>query len=190
MAQKRTRNWDFVFYPESAPENWLEVLEDMRVQFAVSPLHDLDCNPTGEIKKAHFHAVLCFPSVKTQEQVKRVLEPLNCPIPIPCNSLKGSLEYFWHKNNPEKHQYDPHDLIIGGGLDIDNILKATATERYEIIAQMVDWCNTHDIIEYKDLLDYARQCQPDWFKILCDSGTIVMNRYIESNRNRLRDKDS
>ena len=42
MAEKRTRNWTFVFYPESTREDWREVLGEKGLQLAVSPLHDRD----------------------------------------------------------------------------------------------------------------------------------------------------
>lgn len=46
----KSRTWGMVVYPESAPENWQELLSETFMQFAVSPLHDKDTNPDGEIK--------------------------------------------------------------------------------------------------------------------------------------------
>ena len=39
---KRTRNYAPIIYPDSAPENWLDILSDFHVQAFVSPLHDSD----------------------------------------------------------------------------------------------------------------------------------------------------
>ena len=36
----KKRNWAFVLYPESAPENWREELQKTGLQCAISPLHD------------------------------------------------------------------------------------------------------------------------------------------------------
>ncbi|HDT7711324.1 TPA: replication protein, partial [Enterococcus faecium] len=47
---ERTRNWTFVVYPESAPENWREFLDELHVPWVESPLHDKDVNPDGELK--------------------------------------------------------------------------------------------------------------------------------------------
>src|SRR5699024_11179639 len=52
---ERTRNWTFVVYPESAPEDWREIIDDLHVPWIESPLHDKDVNPDGEIKKPHWH---------------------------------------------------------------------------------------------------------------------------------------
>ena len=55
------RGWDIIIYPESAPTNWLELLEETRMEIAISPLHDKDINPTtNEVKKARFMALLPF----------------------------------------------------------------------------------------------------------------------------------
>ena len=68
----RNRNWTFIVYPESAPENWYQILQDKMLNFAVSPLHDVDIleSETGEVKKAHYHVLLCFSGNKSFEQIK------------------------------------------------------------------------------------------------------------------------
>lgn len=51
-GQGRTRSWTFILYPESAPENWREILNDLFIQWVESPLHDKDIDEgTGELKK-------------------------------------------------------------------------------------------------------------------------------------------
>ena len=55
----KKRNWAFVLYIESAPSNWLDILIKSGLSFAVSPYHDKDINPDGEVKKAHYHIILC-----------------------------------------------------------------------------------------------------------------------------------
>ena len=55
----RTRTWVAVVYPDSAPDNWRELLDENHIEWAESPLHDRDVNPgTGEVKKAHWHIAL------------------------------------------------------------------------------------------------------------------------------------
>lgn len=51
MANNRTRNWAFICYPDSAPDNWKVVLKSFHIPCAISPLHDKDLNPTGDEKK-------------------------------------------------------------------------------------------------------------------------------------------
>jgi len=61
----RTRNFATVVYPESAPENWFSLLGELKVPCFVSPLHDKDLNPNGEVKKSHYHVLFAFDGVKT-----------------------------------------------------------------------------------------------------------------------------
>ena len=65
MAEKRTRNFATVVYPESAPENWMDILNDYHVPAFVSPLHEFDFNATGETKKAHYHVMVMYDNVKS-----------------------------------------------------------------------------------------------------------------------------
>ena len=61
----KKRNWGAVVYPESAPEDWEEILKLKGISWARSPLHDSDINPTGEPKKAHYHIIISFPGPTT-----------------------------------------------------------------------------------------------------------------------------
>ena len=70
MAEKRTRNFATVVYPESAPENWMDMLNDYHVPAFVSPLHQFDVNVNGEVKKAHYHVMVMYDSLKTISQAK------------------------------------------------------------------------------------------------------------------------
>ena len=52
MAKEtRTRSWTFLVYPESAPDNWRDYLDEEHLEWVESPLHEFDVNPTGEVKK-------------------------------------------------------------------------------------------------------------------------------------------
>ena len=49
--EKRSNKWAFLLYQESAPEHYLDVLENMHIPFVLSPWHDKDINKeTGEFK--------------------------------------------------------------------------------------------------------------------------------------------
>lgn len=179
----RSRSWVAVVYPDSAPENWRQILDEEHIEWAESPLHEFDTNPDGEVKKAHWHIALSFEGKKSFEQVQELLAPLNCPIPKRCHSLRGAVRYFAHLDNPEKYQYRTEDIVAHGGFDVAAMLLPTSSQRYEVIDQMITWVRDNGIIEYKDLMDYASaHRREDWFPLLCDSCTIVMQQYIKSQR--------
>lgn len=116
MADKsgrgRTRNFATVVYPESAPENWFDILAEMKIPAFVSPLHNMDVNPTGEVKKEHYHVMIMFEGVKTVEQALDVFRQIGgveyCE---QIQSLRGYARYLCHLDNPEKHQYNTEDVI-------------------------------------------------------------------------------
>lgn len=177
----RTRNWCAVVYPESAPENWQSILDDYHIEWVESPLHEFDANPTGELKKAHYHIVLCFDGPKSYEQVDELIRPLNCPKPIKCNSLKGAVRYMAHLDNPEKFQYHLNDIKAHGGIDLAEVLRPSSSERYGIIREMQRYCRDNKITEFADLFDYAAEEHfEDWFPFLCDNSAYVMSCYLKS----------
>lgn len=182
----RARGFAFVLYPESAPANWREYLDQLHIQWVESPLHCFDVDPNGEIKKEHWHIVLCFEGVKTNEQVKKLIEPLNATIPIQLNSVRGMVRYMAHLDNPEKYQY-PVDQIIGhGGIDVADLLKISASARYSMIRKMCDFVCEAGITEFADLMDYASDKEYEtWFPLLCDNSAYVVKAYINSNRQRV-----
>lgn len=181
----RTRSFAFVIYPESAPDNWRDILDQEHIMWAESPLHCFDVNETGEVKKPHWHIALAFDSVKTIDQVKKLCEPFNGTIPIPLNSLRGMIRYFAHLDNPEKYQY-PVDQIIGhGGLDVADLLKLSASARYSMVKKMLEYVAENDITEFYQLMDYAMEHRyEDWFPLLCDNSAFIVDKYIKSNRQR------
>lgn len=182
-SDERTRNWTAIVYPDSAPENWREILDDQHIQWAESPLHDLDTNADGELKKAHWHIVLAFEGKKSREQIISILAPLHCPSPQYCHSLTGATRYLVHMDNPEKAQYSVSGIVAHGGFDLAKALEPTSARRYELIKEMQAWCLDTGCIEFSDLLDHAAdQHADDWFPLLCDSAAYVMQAYLRSRR--------
>ena len=119
----KERHWTFVLYPESAPEDWKDYLSSLGLQCAVSPLHDKDINPNGELKKSHYHILLCFNGPTTYNKVLNITKSLNATIPQRVLSCKGIIRYFIHKDNPEKYQYNEEDILtINGLVSILNLL--------------------------------------------------------------------
>ena len=185
--QIRTRNWTFIVYPDSAPDNWREILDDLHIEWVESPLHDKDENADGTPKKPHWHILVMFEGVKTFEQVLEITNLLNAPIPQVCHSAKTLVRYFAHIDNPEKVQYDVLDIVAHGGVDLMQMLQPTSRTRYELIGDMMDFISENDVLEYFDFVEYARREHfDDWFPLLCDNASYVIGQFIKSNRHRFR----
>lgn len=179
----RTRSWTFILYPESAPENWRDILDEFHVEWIESPLHDKDTNATGEPKKPHWHILIIFESVKAYEQVKEITDSLNAPHPQKCAGAKALVRYMAHLDNPDKAQYNPSEIIGHGGADVADFLRPSASDRYAYIDEMLDYIDEHNICEFNVFMRYARtHRRDDWFPLLCDSCAYVINMHIKSLR--------
>ena len=177
------RNWAFVVYPESAPSDWIEQLQQCGVVGAISPLHDKDLNATGEPKKAHWHVIVTYEGPTAQSVVERLTERLNAPKPIPLEQVRGYYRYLTHKDNPEKAQYDEKDIQTLNGFNIRDFVEMTKSEvnaKIRIIQKMI---RELDFLEYADLLDYLQDNDElaDEYDVAINH-TILLNTYIKSRR--------
>lgn len=185
----RTRNWTFVVYPESAPENWRDVLDEEHIEWVESPLHDKDLNADGEPKKSHWHVLVMYEGKKSYNQIKELTDKINCPIPQKCANAKGLVRYMAHLDNPEKVQYDRSAIIAHGGADIAVLLKPTSASRYLLIREMMDYVREHNIVEMNTLVFYAMEERfDDWFPLLCDNSAYIVGAVIKSNRHSKESK--
>lgn len=181
----RTRNWTIIIYPDSAPENWRDIIDEEHIEWIESPLHDKDINPDGTPKKKHYHVLLLFGGVKSYEQVLDFIQPLNCPIPKRVHNAKALVRYMAHLDHPDKEQYNVSKIAAHGGVDIYELLKANSSEKYTIIKEMITFIKEFNIDEFQDLVDYAIENHyDDWFPIIADNSTILLNQYIKSQRHR------
>lgn len=178
----KKRNWGGVVYPESAPEDWKEILKLKGITFAVSPLHDSDVNPTGEKKKEHYHIIMCFTGPTTDKTVNEILKELNQPIAIPLESVRGYYRYFTHKDNPEKFQYDDTKIELYNGFDVTDVLNSF--EVFQALKQIQLLIIEHNIMEYNDLMDFLMSHDyMELWNVAC-SHTLFLNSYITSKRHK------
>lgn len=175
----RTRNYATVIYLDSAPSDWYERLCDLHVAAFVSPYHDKDINPTGEAKKPHFHIMLMFDGVKTEEQASELFAEIGgvgCEV---IKSLRAYARYLCHLDNPDKVQYDVSEVRQVGGADYMNVI-GLPQDKYIAIREMMEFIQNNDIKIFADLLEYAAANKTDWFISLCDNSSYVIKEYIKS----------
>lgn len=193
----RTRNYAIVVYPDSAPDDWRERLSDEHVQALISPLHDKDCNPDGSQKKPHYHVMVMYDSVKTQEQVDelwdRVLGPNRVKRYEVVNSTRGYARYLCHKDNPEKAQYSDEDVIALGGADYEDLIQL-ATDDRSTLRMVFAYIREHGIRYYDELID---ACMEDglhsMFALITEKRTLAVTNYLKARvwrgREQQRDED-
>lgn len=185
---KKKRYWAFVLYPESAPQNWKDLLQQTGLSIAVSPLHDKDIDPDGLPKKPHYHIILCYDGPTTFNNVKtNITDPLGQPIPIGLEQVRGYFRYLTHKDNPDKFQYSDKDITIINDFDIDNYNDLTTTQVNEFKKQIIQFIQDNQITEYSILLDLLLENEKYSMLDVAMNHTILFNTYISSYRNYLRD---
>lgn len=183
----KKRNWAFVLYPESAPQDWKEQLQLSGLAGAISPLHDKDTNPTGEPKKPHYHVIVVYSGPTSFNVVKGLTDKLNQPIPQPLEQVRGYYRYLTHKDNPEKYQYNEQDIQTINGFDISEFIEITKSEILAIKAKLQTLIREKDFQEYADFLDYLQDFGDKTDYDIASSHTIFFNTYLKSRRYGKRD---
>lgn len=178
----KKRYWTCVLYPESAPENWREILTKTGLQVAISPLHDKDVNPDEEIKKAHYHLILCFTGPTTGNVVKGITDSLNCPAPGPIESVRGLYRYFTHKDNPEKYQYNECDITTINGFNILDFADLSSADKTKIKLELIKFIVEKNICEYSDFIIEVMKLEKDDYFLIASTQTIFFNAFIKSKK--------
>ncbi|MCT4414243.1 Replication protein RepB [Lactococcus cremoris] len=189
--EQRSNKWAFLFYKESAPEDYLNVLEELHVPFVLSPWHDKDVNrSTGEFKKAHKHGAFFFDSLKSYSQVSDLIsDKLNGPAHVEIvMSPKGMYDYFTHAENPEKTPYNIKDIESGAGFELDKFLAENSPnflqEVYEIMrdSELKEFADFTDLIarEHSDLLPFVFD-RSYFFKIYLDSKRYNIGKELKND---------
>lgn len=179
---KRSNKWAFLIYQESAPENYLDILEELHIPFVLSPWHDRDVSKsTGEFKKAHKHGALFFDSLKSYEQVSGLLqEKLNAPPHVEVvMSPKGMFDYFTHAENPEKTLYDVNDIEAGCGFELERFLLEQNLENF--LSEVIDIIEESHFVEFEDLVRFARKENPLLLNLIINK-TYFFAKYLDSRR--------
>lgn len=175
----RTRNYATVVYPESCPEDWQRILSESKIPLFISPLHDSDKNADGEPKKAHYHVLVMFDSVKTKEQAQEFFSTfggVGCEV---VNSQRSYARYLCHLDNPDKVQYSIDNVKAYGGADYIAVI-GTAADKQKSIREMIQYIEENDITCFADLCRYASTDRSDWFDTLVNSGAYFVKEYIKS----------
>lgn len=180
--EKRSNKWAFLIYQESAPENYLEILESLRVPFVLSPWHDKDIHSeTGEIKKSHKHGALYFDSLKSYSQVSELISnKLNGPSHVEIVlSPKGMFNYFTHAENPKKTLYNIEYIKSGCGFELDKFLLEQNSDNF--MNEVIDIIEKNNFTEFEDLVRYARENNYLLLGLIIER-TYFFAKYLDSRR--------
>lgn len=176
----RTRNFATVVYPDSAPADWKEKLDQLHVAAFISPLHDKDVNPNGEFKKAHYHVLVMFEGPKDYDtQVKPIFDEIGAVGREIVNSARGYARYLCHLDNPEKATYSPSEVLCMGGADYYGVV-TLPTDDLKVITEIKRFCRENEIYSLAEIIDIAESLHPEWYSTIVMSRCYVIDKYIKS----------
>lgn len=177
----RNSRWTTILYPESASGNFLDVLKDFHVPFLLSPLHDKDVDADGVIKKAHYHLVLYFDSLKSSSQAQVIFDAIGG---VGCQSVQSPVSYaryLIHADDPDKYQYAAED-VVAYGLDYLQCSLDEKTQKYLGISDVISYVIENEITSFSQLLIITSQKDRHIFEIVCDNPYLVKS-FMSSIRN-------
>lgn len=189
MSEKRkdvrSKNWTFLVYPESVDKNWREIISKNFIEWAESPIHNMDKwteedekeNPEHKAntpKKEHIHIVVCWTSNKSREQMEEFVNLFGGVKPQEVRNLKGLLRYFIHLDNPEKAQYSKEDIKAYNGFDVEKYFSLLGKDRHIVLGDMITYIVENHITSFSDFAFYCKsERQNDWFPMFCDSSFLI-----------------
>lgn len=189
--ERRSRIWACEVYPESAPDDWQDILRGLLLSGYISPLHDKDINDNGEPKKPHYHIPIKMKTVKTYDQMKEIVSQFGGVLqPTPLNSWEGYARYLIHKDNPEKAQYNPSDVISFGGLDYITDI-SNKSDKYGVVSDMITWINNNPEVHKCNYALFVTWCKDNdqlWFRALVDNCSYLIDKYLKSMSHMSKEK--
>ena len=179
----RVRNFVTIVYDESAPEGWRNIIANMHIPSFISPCHNKDTNLDGTPKKPHYHVMFMFDSVKTDNQVRALFEEFGGVGLERVENLRSMARYLCHldekMNKSGKYVYNISDVQQFGGADYLYVIESVA-DKYDLIAEMMDFIDDNAIYSYSEFCKYTRQNNRQWFRLLCDNCSYVIKEYMQS----------
>lgn len=180
--ENKSRSWSFIIYEDSLPKDYKEIITQWFLPVCISPRHDKDIKQDGELKKPHYHVLLCFGNTTTYKRALSYAEQLGANIVKPISSIKGAYEYWTHKNNPEKAQYNEEDMQFFGGFSKESEIGKTTEEVAEIINAIVDIINMKNLKELKEIYDYCNKMGLIEYRNTIQKHTLFIKEYIKSRK--------
>lgn len=197
---ERHKVWTLIFYPDSAPAEWRDILSDLHMKVWVSPVHDRDewtkndekkdpKHEAGTLKKPHYHLIAQYEVQVDRDTFLNDFKELNGPQNVKqVKSLISMVRYLVHADDPHKAQYDKADVLTFGGAEIDLVEQLGSHERHEQLRAMRAFIKERGIVDYCDFVDYCDDCEATWAALLDDTSSYTIEKYIKSRRYKLQEE--
>lgn len=188
-AGKRARAWWGVLYPESAPENWRQMIADDLVETLISPLHDCDTLPDGTPKKPHYHVLISFKNPTTRENAADTMERWGCvvqrhwpkpgePDSFKVKDFRQAARYLCHLDQADKHRYEVSDVQSIGAIDYPSLVMS-GTDEDAMLDEIFEAMDDHCLDSFSKLVRFVKSAHPEWKPIVYRKHTRVLSEYAK-----------
>lgn len=188
-AGKRARAWWGVLYPESAPKNWRAMIADDLVECLISPLHDKDVLPNGELKKPHYHVLISFKSPTTRENAADTMERWGCvvqrhwpkpgePDSFKVKDFRQAARYLCHLDQPDKHRYEISEVQSIGAIDYAALVMS-ATDEDAMLDEIFEAMDNYALDSFPKVVRWTREHNPEWKPIVYRKYTRQIAEYAK-----------
>ena len=153
------RYWQAVLWCENLIDDWQDVIDEkLQVPFAYC-IHDKDVKQDGTPRNPHVHCIIAFPNTTTYKHALNIFKLLGANAVNTCehcNNIRWCYDYLIHDcdkaRKAHKHLYAPEERICGNNFDIGFYEQVSASEKLEILNELVDF-----IIEegFTNLIDFT-----------------------------------
>lgn len=186
MSSERYRNFKFVIWQESLPSDVWTKADESNIKLLISPLHDKDVNPSGELKKPHYHGIYLAPGKKTFEGAKEIILSIfgkSVNTVFVCDDVGSAVRYFFHLDSPSKYPYRIEDYKEFGGADLLDAMR-TVSDLKKYDRMIIDTINDLDIRYYDDLVDYVTYVNEEWRESVIHR-TIHWTAYLKARHDKI-----
>ena len=172
-----------VLYPDSTSydtEKVIKALAQEHLTFAVSPIHDQDVEVDGTLKKPHFHLLLAYQSATTLKNICGWFNACGMPesdlhcIRV-CASGVGYYRYLTHKDNPEKAQYNDHDVRVFNDSDeLFQKFSRTSSDKIDDLVRIFHIVDDLNTTSFHNLMQYLMLNERLLFKMITSSSALAI----------------
>lgn len=179
-AGTRSRGWACIVYPESAPEGWVDKLNEAHIQTLISPVHDKDKRGNGEPKKPHYHVLAMFENPVGESSAKSYFGRIGVKAPPEkVDTIKGYARYLVHMDDHDKVRYNEHEVVALAGASWAATALDEAEEVNAILDEIEEFIAESGCISYFALCRYARAERPAWTRVI-RKNTIHLSALLKS----------
>ena len=145
----RSRNWSLVVYLDETTLAQ-RLVQNENVRYFAYILHDKDKLEDGQPKPKHIHLAVVLNSARTLRQITSRFIDIDNNAGNAFGELtksnKAIIEYFTHKNEPEKYQYSVNE-IVSNNINYFNEDETTEDNTYMIIEDILNGKPLFDLIK-------------------------------------------